>query len=62
MFNVFLLNILCSLLLCIKCLSINFKNFLPTFILAGLQKGGLNHIIFIFYFLTVLLIIYYLLL
>ena len=39
-FNVFLLDILCSILLWLKCLSINFRKCVPTFILTSLQKGG----------------------
>ena len=35
----------------LKCLSISFKKYFPTFILASLQNEGLNHIIFVFLFL-----------
>ena len=39
-----------SILLCLKCLYINFKKYLRTSISASLQKVGLNHIIFLFLF------------
>ena len=41
--TVFLLNILLSLEFFGKCLSINFRNFWPTFVDTFLLNGGLNH-------------------
>ena len=44
----------------LKCLSINFKKYLPTVTLPCLQKRrGLNHIIFLFYFFFTVLLIFF---
>ena len=50
-FQRFSVKYIISILLCLKCFSINIEKYLPTFILASQQKGaGLNNIIFLFLF------------
>ena len=44
-FLFFLLNILCGILLCLKCLSINFKKYLPTFIFSEENIGTCCYVV-----------------
>ena len=53
-----LLNILCSLLLCGKCLSISFKNSRAMLVFTFLLKGGLYHITFRCRLLRVLVLVF----